>query len=106
MPERNLCVESGCQAACCFNKFLFYRGTVTDSFPQAKEVSYGDLDDMEFPGVYYTKFVARFLVRIVGKCPNLEEDFNCKIHEVKPEACGNFEKDGKKCLDIKKCMGP
>jgi Fe-S-cluster containining protein len=82
--------------------YIPYSGSVTDSFPEAREVPYYNLGDLSLPGVYYVKFRERFLVRIVGKCPNLGEDLNCGIYETRPEGCRNFEKDGKYCLDARK----
>jgi len=99
--ERNLCVESGCKAACCFDKQLEYRGIVTDSFPQAKLCSYDEIGEIRIPGVYYTPDNGYIRVRIVGKCPNLGESFDCKIEEVKPDGCRNFAKDKEDCLEVR-----
>jgi hypothetical protein len=101
--ERNLCVESGCPALCCKDKWLvFLVGNVKDYFPDAIEASFQSIGDERAPGVYYTvidKDKSLNLVRIQGTCPNVGPDFYCRIQERKPEACMQFVKDGRDCLD-------
>lgn len=102
MPERNLCHELGCPAACCRDIYMEYSGDITEHFPEAKMVDYYDLDEMGAPGVYYIKYQSKLLIRIVGKCPNLGEDFSCKIYDHRPAACENFEIGNKLCLNKRK----
>jgi len=102
MKENNLCLNSGCEALCCKNKYMFYQGKVEDSFPRAIQVSYESLSDCKQPGVFYTKFRDSFLVKIVDKCPNLGGDYGCNIQEVKPEACKNFKINSDDCKKERK----
>lgn len=98
MLENNLCTKSGCEGLCCNNKYMFYEGRVEDSFSQAIEVPYESLSDCKQPGVFYTRFRDCFLVRIVDRCPNLDNDYGCTIQEVKPDACKNFMINSEECI--------
>lgn len=106
--EINKCSESGCQAHCCSNVgFLTNKEEVQAKFPGAlnledKEV--GRRANNREPGVYYTewgKYSQNVDVSIIGKCPNLGDNFNCKIYDSRPFQCELMELGGPMCTDIR-----
>jgi hypothetical protein len=113
MPERNLCLETGCKAACCRNM----RGYLTGGkeffqklFPDSIEVSTGQetiqkITNQE-PGVYFYTERGRVYFSISGDCPNLDEDFNCKKHGKRfyPGFCSNMVFGSVSCQDAKEIL--
>lgn len=105
MPERNLCNEAGCQAACCFGSWFqadYREKTILNLFPSAKKVSYSEFRRELDPGVYYYKFLGIATVRIVGRCPNLGEENGCLIHETTPPDCRNLAVGSRECSDFRR----
>lgn len=108
--ERNLCKESNCPAACCRNieghlptsdeRFL-------QAFPDAKLVEEVDILKQKIEtqerGVFYTRWRGWIYFSISGVCPNLNEDFSCKIHGERfyPRACVNMLVESAECEDAK-----
>ena len=104
-PERNLCNEAGCQAACCFGSWfqaVYKEKTIRNLFPTAKKVSDSKFHEELDPGVYYNKFLGAATVRIVGKCPNLGENNSCLIHETTPPDCRNLAVGSKECSNFRR----
>jgi Fe-S-cluster containining protein len=111
--EGNLCLEK-CTAACCQDMFINVSVTQLPLFlPKGsnykEHASHDDIgrvhDDgaAAFPGVYYTRNgINLYRLYISGKCPNLQDDFKCGIHENRPDACRNLEVGGAECTTSRK----
>ena len=116
MKEINPCTFSGCFGNCCKNMFLeltiFERKRI---FPQATRVnSLKELNKIpkEKEGIYYTyvrrkKFSCSGMVEvlILGKCPHLEHNGNCDIHEERSYAARNFQIGSPLCNEIRESCG-
>lgn len=112
MPERNPCHDLGCLAECCRNivgRIPVSENYFLKSFPEAVKIDSTSKEDLkqkvrdQAGGVYY--FVDRGLTHfsVSGVCPNLGEDFNCKIHDETfyPDACSRFVVKSMSCLDAR-----
>lgn len=107
MTERNLCKESGCQAACCRN----IHGWVASSkqwflsaFPQAQLASsmvdlYDKIEKQEHGVYYFIGSNSCLHFSISGPCPNLIDN-NCSIHDSRfyPSFCKNLGYGTNECL--------
>jgi|GEM_PF-6669415 len=114
--EKNPCTISGCKGNCCKNIFLeltiFERKRI---FPKAIRVkSLKELKKVPREGnnIYYTsvrrkKFDCGGIVEavIIGKCPHLDEDGNCKIHSERSHAARNFQIGSELCNEIRVSCG-
>lgn len=96
MPERNLCTESGCKAYCCFGPefppLKIDQEQIFRWFPQAKQTfSIGFVTLINKKGVHYRLSGNEFIIKVVGYCPNLDKNFNCRLEgESKPGPCAKF----------------
>jgi hypothetical protein len=106
MNERiNECKAAGCEAECC--KQVYFEDPLTveemaQYFPKAREVSYEAFADYTYPGVYYYQIKGYCFMRIVGTCPNLENN-DCLIYKTgRPKPCEQMRMDSKICVSIRK----
>jgi Fe-S-cluster containining protein len=103
MPERNLCVESGCKALCCHGPQITFTETteadILKWFPKAKKISWRTMFGRRTPtSVYYLdRGHGQFYLDITGPCPNLDSNFNCSIQEGKPQECKDFGRGQDNC---------
>lgn len=106
MTERNLCAESGCGAFCCLDPKMHFKKLTRDElliyWPNAiQTLSISATELFKQKGVYFKKSGRGFTVKIVGYCPNLDERFNCKIRDDKPEACSKFGLGQDDCIAVR-----
>lgn len=116
-PERNLCKDALCNAACCRNVPLGMSqeefGRFTPSEAVAEEVSeenlavIGEIAMLSTTRrVFYSKRDDRVAVQLVGPCPNLDAtSYDCKIHNTRPTACRNMKRGGHECTEIRTSAG-
>lgn len=109
--ERNLCVEGGCQAACCRNQTGYmapwFFGDFIKAFPGATEVVseselVGKIKKQQ-DGVYYFNDKDGVHFSISGDCPNLNGNLMCGIYRKPyyPEMCRRKEFGSLNCEDSK-----
>ncbi|HUC94519.1 MAG TPA: hypothetical protein VMR19_00740 [Candidatus Saccharimonadales bacterium] len=107
MPERNLCVESGCKALCCHDPQITFTETteadILKWFPEAKKMSLRNLFVHRTPAsvFYIDKGHGKFYVDITGPCPNLDANFNCSIQDTKSQVCKDFGRGQDACNIIR-----
>ncbi|HKC04327.1 MAG TPA: hypothetical protein VKC54_00425 [Patescibacteria group bacterium] len=106
----NPCRDLGCPAACCRNIVGHMPVSETfflKAFPNAvridstsEEYLRQKVKDREH-GVYYFNERGWTYFAVSGSCPNLSEDFNCRIHgeTFYPKACINMIVKSVPCLD-------
>jgi Fe-S-cluster containining protein len=106
MRERNACEDAGCAAACCRGSFFsitYPEKKVLEWFPDAQKVGWYKISDQTEKGVYYQRgLIGDARVRIVGDCPNLDSDDNCKIYKNKPADCSYMVVGSKACSDFRR----
>jgi hypothetical protein len=99
MTERNICVEAKCKAACCSNIKLngVSENELDRSFPVRRECAPSEfgIDNLrKGKGVYFadTGYLPDrpYEVQIVRRCPNVGEDYYCKLGNGRPAPCKNF----------------
>ncbi len=110
--EVNKCSESGCKAHCCSNVgFFTNKEEMQEKFPDALNLNDREVYQRfnnEERGVYYMewgRYSQNVDVAIVGKCPNLGDDFNCKIYNSRPFQCELMKLGGQSCTDIRRDHG-
>ena len=99
MPERNLCKEAGCSAACCRDVYfadVYFVRKVLNVFPEAKKVR--DITKPIERGVYYDNFLGTATVRIAGTCPHLNSDGNCSIYGRRLKGCEDLSIGSDNCV--------
>lgn len=106
MRERNICNETGCRALCCFGpKFPPLKITkeqILTWFPEAVQTNSIELSiSANKRGVYFQPTGDKFIIKIIGYCPNLDENSGCKIYNNKPGPCEAFLFGGKGCSDVR-----
>ena len=108
MTERNECIETGCDAACC-RYGSWFRGEykereVIKAFPTAQRVSPERFDaaEQEGPGVYYHPVSFGVKVRIVGQCPNLNPYGECSGYENLLPDCANLGICSEDCVEFRR----
>lgn len=126
---RNICVESGCRAACCGNKFfpvVTNEDFVTLTPPGTRVIDVDDsvalsekVDDVvrqsnswdgQDTTVYFTKLNPQSSsVVIDGPCPNLnQETYDCNVRargDQVPRQCDNFAVNSPDCNDDRQSIG-
>jgi len=108
MPEKNVCLDANCPAACCRN----IHGHMPSSeefflkmFPGAIPLTSGSetvakIKNQE-AGVYYFAERSHIYFSISGDCPNLMQDLGCAKHGKRfyPSFCTNMKSGSIECLD-------
>lgn len=102
MVERNICNESGCKAFCCYSPefppLKINKEKILEWFPDAVQTNSIELSVAKGErGVFYKSTGDKFIIKIIGYCPNMDENFGCKIYKNKPEPCENFLLGEEKC---------
>ena len=90
MTERNPCREIGCPASCCHDLTLWIRTTkegLAQLFENPIEIKKSQFDEQTEKGLYFCQEQDRLKIRIIGPCPNLGDDFYCKIYPKRPIGC-------------------
>ena len=106
MPERNICSESGCKAYCCHDDIIRFEELaheqLVEYWPGAKRtLSFVITELLKRKGVYFKKSGDGFKVKIQGRCPNIDEGFNCKLQENRPEPCLDFGVGQDNCTEVR-----
>lgn len=112
MKEKNPCLFSGCKGYCCCDVPL--EATVGERkrlFPYASRLtSLKELKNVptDVPNVYYVRYRRKHLgnsgfvlVVIVGKCPHLDDEGNCLVHNERSHAARNFQIGNEFCNEIR-----
>jgi hypothetical protein len=117
MPERNICVDTGCQGYCCQDiDVIITKSERTRLFPQAiKKDSIQELADLKkknIQGLFYIDYSSPeleggdfFLLSINGPCPNRLPKGSCSKHEEREYAARNFRIGCGDCNEIRKEHG-
>lgn len=103
-----MCVESGCQAACCRNisgQMATTKEFFLNAFPMAELVDSPNTVIQKIvnheEGVYYSILNNWWIsFAISGVCPNLDSNFNCRIHESRyyQNVCKNMKNGSEDCI--------
>jgi len=116
MKELNPCIASGCLGNCCKDiNFELTNSERKRIFPYAVKVkNLGELNKVptDHHDVYFSRIVRRKFkgenmveVAIVGRCPHLKYDGNCRIHDKRSYAARNFQIGSDECNKIRICSG-
>ena len=118
MPERNLCIDSGCHGYCCQDIDLeITKPALMELFPDAIKVSsiraLAELKLNQKPGQFYItgyesdelKGPGFCLLTINGPCPNRDPKGSCIVHEKREHAAINFKIGSSDCNAIRKEHG-